>query len=65
MSIPVEESSILNADIENDVTSSHRNLVETEPGRGYTTYTRNISFVHNVNVFTMTYFQLLCIVLCM
>lgn len=39
MSLPVEESSILNADIENDVTSSHRNLVDTEPGRGYTTYT--------------------------
>ncbi|XP_047533173.1 sialin [Vanessa atalanta] len=30
MPSPVEESSMINADIENDVTSSHRNLVETE-----------------------------------
>ncbi|XP_061383743.1 sialin [Danaus plexippus] len=30
MSMSIEESSMINADIENDVTSSHRNLVETE-----------------------------------
>ncbi|CAG9562023.1 unnamed protein product [Danaus chrysippus] len=30
MSMPIEESSMINADIENDVTSSHGNLVETE-----------------------------------
>ncbi|KAM3965175.1 putative inorganic phosphate cotransporter [Aphomia sociella] len=30
MSSPIEESPIINSDIENDVTSSHRNLVENE-----------------------------------
>lgn len=35
MSLPIEESSILNADIENDVSSSHRNLIETERGIEY------------------------------
>ena len=33
MSITPEESSMINADIENDVTSSHRNLVECERGK--------------------------------
>ncbi|XP_026761732.1 putative inorganic phosphate cotransporter [Galleria mellonella] len=31
MSLPIEESPIINSDIENDVTSSHQNLVENEP----------------------------------
>ncbi|XP_068633318.1 putative inorganic phosphate cotransporter [Battus philenor] len=30
MSLPIEEDSIINEDIQNDVTSSHRNLVEVE-----------------------------------
>lgn len=32
MSSPIEESPIINSDIENDVTSSHRNLIENGPG---------------------------------
>lgn len=33
MASSAEESPIINSDIENDVTSSRRNLVEAEPGK--------------------------------
>lgn len=33
MSLPIDESPIINEDIENDVTSSHRTLVQSEAGK--------------------------------
>lgn len=52
MSSPIEESPIINSDIEHDVTSSRRNLVESEPGIIFMTlrlkpligYTKKISY---------------------
>lgn len=54
MALPVEESSILNDDIENDVTSSHRNLVINERGNDklLITITDNIAhYIHKLGLF--------------
>lgn len=48
MALPVEESSILNDDIENDVTSSHRNLVINERGNDKLLITITDDIAHHI-----------------
>lgn len=54
MSSSLEESPIINSDIENDVTSSHRNLVEDGPGL-YTPETFNLYYSRPMSIILRYY----------